>query len=259
MSAPPLTPREQELWVDRQRVLPEWTYPEALIWIAFRSVRDIGARLDFGRSPTTRDEPTLARETCRLIAREPGAVETEPAAALEVRLLSGEVKAFADFPDRSNGARRWLIRRDEWSRLTTRDDTGFPGPGTFVDPRDWRGPRSRSGVYVNVGFSVPDLLAAFPETDANASHVAVFGSSDGPYWDRARLEAAAVALARKGERLAVRGLARMMADAELGERPDRNARRKRIDAIRKNLDGKLDERDLDSLRAIMEREKREIP
>lgn len=124
---------------------------------------------------------------------------------------------------------RWSIERGErWRRLSTCTINAL-GPGP------WPQKSALSPLYV----SRRSLDAFMASRRSVTAPTATAG-----YMDANRLAAAASALVSRSEAVNHRGLARMLATAELGPSPNPETYRKKVDAIRKQIAPKLDGGDL---------------
>ncbi len=154
------TEREQELFAARLLAKPEWTYPEALLWVLFRDGRTVAESLHYGSSGLLFDSASTVETAVRLMAEGPEAVELAPVAALNVALITGDVGALADFPKGRNEGPPWKISANEWQYLEFRQVRGFRGSGTVVDTRRWQ-PGLSDHFYINVRFVRADVMRAF--------------------------------------------------------------------------------------------------
>jgi len=243
-SAAALT-REQQLWVRKLMLKPEWVYPEVLLWIVHRDAEKVAGAINFGDSALLWESATTVATTCRLIAQGGDAEEEEPADALEVALLAGDVQAVGDWPDRSNYSPIPLEAAD-WQYLKFFNNGRWQGSGNVIDSRRYPGPL---GLKVNVRFSRESVTSAFPPTLAPKPSAAPLKDVR-PYNHPDRLTwAAREQRAVQGDKYrgaTALGIARAFAVAELGSAATSAELEREADRIRKAI-GPLDWKDLERL------------
>lgn len=177
-------------WLKALTVKPEWSYAEAMYWIAFRSPEAIGAHLQYGRSPKCSDRPDVVAGIIELLDEEERAdlMEPKPGDALRLALLSGSVQAWAEPRDATLSTREFTAA--DWQHLHYED--GPARMAGWVDRRETSARRPMSGVHVNMRFSRQGVMAAFPartNAAAEGTHLHLVTLDAAPVSDNLAAEA----------------------------------------------------------------------